>query len=46
MEEKVVITVAREFLEARSESNDEEEIIDVVGGGEAKVRRVSPLSTH
>ena len=36
VEEETVTTV--ECLEARDESNDEEELLDVVGGGEVGVR--------
>ena len=38
MEEEVVRTVVWQCLEARAESNDEKEIIDVVREGEAGVR--------
>ena len=38
MEKEVARTVVRECLGARGESNEKEEIIDVVGGGEAGMR--------
>ena len=38
MEEEVARTVVRECLGARGESNEKQEIINVVGGGEAGMR--------
>ena len=38
LEEKAVTRVVRECLEARGESTHEEEMIDVVGGGEVGAR--------
>ena len=35
---QVVRSVIREYLEAERESNDQKEVIDFVGGGEAGIR--------
>ena len=43
VEEEVVRSVVWQCLEARAESNDEEEMIDVVGEGEAGVRSGAEL---